>query len=313
MAGERNKNKRRKRYKKPLWIAEYIVFALLAGIIRGLKFETAMRLGGQLGELVYRLDKRHRIITQNNLADCLKGRSQAELGTIARSVYRNLGYSAIEFLRSDKYGRQPLERHFTIRNYEALEGAYSKGKGVVLLTAHCGSWEILALCHSLMGFPFGVVVRPLDNPYLDRAITAIRTMYGNTMISKQKGMRGVLRTLSEGRAVGILLDQNVTRSEGVFVDFFGRPACTNKGLALIAMKTGVPVVPAFIRRTGLDTHEIEVGDEVPLVDTGDKEADIVANTQAYTTVIEGFVRRYPDQWFWMHRRWKTRPMEDSDA
>jgi len=313
MAGAKKKGKDKNRSKKPVWIAEYIVFALLAGIIRTLRFETAMRLGGRLGELVYRLDKRHRAITEKNLADCLKERPQAELSIIARSVYRNLGYSAIEFLRSDRYGREPLDRYFTIRNYESLERAYSKGRGVVLLTAHCGSWEILALCHSLMGFPFGVVVRPLDNPYLDRAITAIRTMYGNTMISKQKGMRGVLRTLSEGKAVGILLDQNVTRREGVFVDFFGRPACTNKGLALIAMKTGVPVVPAFIRRTGLHTHEIELGDEVPIVDTGDKEADIVANTQAYTAVIEDFVRRYPDQWFWMHRRWKTRPAESPDA
>jgi Kdo2-lipid IVA lauroyltransferase/acyltransferase len=313
MAGEKKKGKGRKRSKKPLWIAEYLAFSLLAGIIRAIGFKTAMRIGGWLGEQVYRLDKRHRIITENNLADCLKDRSFDELAGIARSVYRNLGYGAIEFLRSDRYGRDPIERHFTVRNYESLERAYSRGKGVVLLTAHCGSWEILALCYSIMGFPFGVVVRPLDNPYLDRAITAVRTMYGNTMINKQKGMRGVLRTLSEGKAVGMLLDQNVTRSEGVFVDFFGRPACTNKGLALIAMKTGVPVVPAFIRRTGLDTHEIEVGDEVPVVDTGDKEADIVANTQAYTAVIEDFVRRYPDQWFWMHNRWKTRPVANSDV
>ncbi len=115
--------------------------------------------------------------------------------------------------------------------------------------------------------------------------------------------------MSEGGTVGILLDQNVARKEGVFVDFFGRPACTNKGLALIAARTKAPVITAFIRRVDSGLHEIHIGDEIPLIETGDKEADLTANTQAYTKAIEDFIRQYPDQWFWVHRRWKTRPLE----
>ncbi len=309
MADERKNGKRRKRDKGALWLAEYIVFMAAARIIRALPFGPAMRLGGALGGLAYRIDKRHREITVSNLGMCLKDVGPKEHADIARLVYRNLGYSAVEFIRSDMYGKEPLSRYFTFTNYEAFEKAHEKGRGVVLLTAHCGSWEIMAMSQALKGQPFGVVVRPLDNPYLDRAITAIRSMYGNTMINKRRGMRQVLNTLSEGRAVGILLDQNVTRSEGVFVDFFGRPACTNKGLAALALKTRVPVVPAFIRRTGIETHEIVLGDELPLIDTGERDADVVANTQVYTKAIEDFVRKYPDQWFWMHRRWKTRPKE----
>lgn len=313
MAEGQKKGKRRKRGKELVWLAEYLLFVVAVRIMRSLPLGAAMRLGGALGGLAYGLDRRHREVTEKNLADCLKDRTPAQRSGIARSVYRNLGYSAVEFIRSDRYGKEPLNRYFRFTNYESFERAREKGRGVVLLTAHCGSWEIMAMSQALKGHPFGVVVRPLDNPYLDRAITAIRSMYGNTMINKRRGMRQVLQTLSEGRAVGILLDQNVTRSEGVFVDFFGRPACTNKGLAALALKTKAPVVPAFIRRTGFDTHEIVLGDELPLVETGDRDADVMANTQMYTKVIEDFVRKYPDQWFWMHMRWKTRPKENTDA
>ena len=163
------------------------------------------------------------------------------------------------------------------------------------------------MAQALKGTPFGIVVRPLDNPYLEKAVSGIRTRYGNFLIDKKNGMREILRTLDRGGLVGILLDQNVSRREGVFVDFFGRPACTNKGLALIARKTGAPVIPAFTRRSGLSRHDIIVGEEVPLVDTGDRDADIAANTQAYTRIIEDFIRDNPDCWFWMHRRWNTRP------
>jgi KDO2-lipid IV(A) lauroyltransferase len=152
-----------------------------------------------------------------------------------------------------------------------------------------------------------VVVRPLDNPYLDREVSRLREQYGNFLINKTNGMRDILKTLASGNAVGILLDQNVKAKEGVFVDFFGRPACTNKGLALMAGRTKAPVIPAFIHRVGPDRHEILIGDEMPLIETGDKEADIIANTQAYTKAIEDFINDYPDQWFWMHRRWKTKP------
>ncbi len=272
-----------------------------------LPFTLASGLGRLLGEFAYKIDKRHRLVTEENLQNSFKNSSPGEIRKTALSVYRNLGRSAIEFIKSERYSRDGLDGRFSFVNYESYQRAMAKGKGVLLLTGHCGSWELLALAASIRKPAISIVVRPLDNPYLDRAVSKLRTRYGNSIINKKMGMKDILRVLKDGGSVGILLDQNVSRSEGVFVDFFGRPACTNKGLALIAARTKAPVIPAFIRRTGTDSHEIILGDEVPLIDTGDREADVKANTQAYTRAIEDFARKYPDQWFWMHRRWKTKP------
>lgn len=287
-------------------LAEYALTKSLLSLVKLLPFWLALKCGGLLGSLTYRLDKRHREITLDNLRKSFRDKPEAEIEGIARSVYRNVGYSVIEFICSSRYGRN-FEKHFQLNNYDAYKKALSKGKGVFLLTGHCGSWELIALAQSIMKPPIGVVVRPLDNPYLDREVSRLREQYGNFLINKTNGMRDILKTLASGNAVGILLDQNVKAKEGVFVDFFGRPACTNKGLALMAGRTKTPVIPAFIHRVGPDRHEILIGDEIPLIETGDKEADIVANTQAYTKAIEDFINDYPDQWFWMHRRWKTKP------
>lgn len=296
--------KKQKRFQRSRWLAEYLLALSLLAFVKILPFRAALRFGGCLGVLAYRIDKRHRLITEGNLAKSFPEKASSEIREIARSVFRNLGYSAVEFFRSSRYGPR-FDEYIEIKGYSKYLKAIDKGRGLLLLTGHCGSWELLALAQSIKKPPIGVVVRPLDNPYLDRLISGLRTQYGNSLIGKVKGMREILRWLEQGGAVGILLDQNVKAKEGVFVDFFGRPACTNKGLALMAARTKAPVLPAFIRRVGLDRHEVLVGDEIPLIDTGDKDADVVANTQAYTRAIEGFIRKYPDQWFWMHRRWKT--------
>ncbi|HEX9860897.1 MAG TPA: lysophospholipid acyltransferase family protein [Nitrospirota bacterium] len=303
----------RTRNKKPLWFLEYLLVMSAIQIIRLLPFGTAVRIGGVIGGLLYRLDKRHRKIARENIGSCFKGMGAAEVESTARSVFVNLGYTIVEFIHSGRYGKAPLEKYFNIVNYEAFEKANSKGRGVLCLTGHCGNWELMALVHSIKGNPSGVVVRPVDNPYIDRFVTRLRSMYGNTMINKKGGMRDMLRTLREGRSVGVLLDQNVTASEGVFVDFFGRPSCTNKGMALIAARTNAPVIPMFTHRIAPGKNEIIYMDEIPLADTGDKEADMVANTQNYTRAIEDFIRKYPDQWFWMHRRWKSRPEDAVNA
>jgi len=293
--------------KKAVWLAEYLLILLVIGFIKLLPFPLAVRFGGFLGSLAYKIDKRHQGITRDNLRSSFKDKPPEEIERIALAVFRNFGYSIIEFIRSGRYGKKPLEHFFDIRNYESYQRALDKKRGLLLLTGHCGSWELLAMAQSIRKPPIGIVARPLDNPYLEGAVSGVRTRYGNYLIGKSGGMKDILRALSQNSAVGILLDQNVTAREGVFVDFFGRPACTNKGLALIAARTKSPVVPAFIRRVGIDRHVIHIGEEIPLIETGDKEADIIANTQAYTRAIEDFIREYPDQWFWMHRRWKSKP------
>jgi len=299
------KDRKKKKPGKLRMFAEYAVVMAILSVIRIIPFGAALKFGGLLGSFLYRIDKRHREITLDNLRKSFADKSEDEIELIARSVYKNVGYLTVEFICSSRYGKN-FDRYFTVRNYDIYKKALEKGKGVLILTGHCGSWELLALAQSILKPPAGVVVRPLDNPYLDRAVSRLREQYGNFLINKTNGMRDILKTLSSGNAAGILLDQNVKAKEGVFVDFFGRPACTNKGMALIAARTKAAVVPTFIHRVGPDRHEILVCDEIPLVETGDKEADIVTNTQAYTKAIEDFITDYPDQWFWMHRRWKTK-------
>ncbi|MBI5190011.1 MAG: lysophospholipid acyltransferase family protein [Nitrospirae bacterium] len=294
------------------WAVEYMAAMAGVGVFHLMPFTWAVRLGGLLGSLWYYVDQRHRTVTLDNLKLAFTGKSPEELEKIAKRAYRNLGYSAAEFIRSNRYGEHPIEAYVEFVNYDSFVRAHAKGKGVLFVTGHFGSWELMAMAHAYSGNPSSAVVRPLDNPYLDRMVTRLRTRCGNSMINKSRGMREILRALDKGRGVGILLDQNVAKREGVFVDFFGRPACTNKGLAIIARKTQAPVVPTFIVRKSLTRHKYVFGDEIPLIDTGDKDADILENTQAYTRAIEDMVRKHPDHWFWMHRRWKTRPDDERE-
>lgn len=307
------KGGKKRQNKKTLWLMEYLLALPFLLVVRLLPFSLALRLGGAIGALAYMLDKHHRKVAADNIASCIDGLGPGGAENMARSAFVNLGYTVMEFIHSGRYARVPVEKHFTFVNFEAFERAYAKGRGVLCLTGHCGNWELMAQMHSLRGYPSGVVVRPLDNPYFDRLVTSLRSRYGNKMIRKNGGMKDMLRVLSEGRSVGVLLDQNVERASGVFVDFFGRPACTNKGMALLAAKTRAAVVPMFTHRTSPGKNVIICMDEIPLVDTGDKEADVRANTQNYTSAIEDFIRQHPEQWFWMHRRWKTMPEGAADA
>jgi KDO2-lipid IV(A) lauroyltransferase len=190
---------------------------------------------------------------------------------------------------------------------EHIQTAYEKGKGILVLTAHFGNWELMPVLGAHLKHPCSYVYRPLDAGVLETFLARTRTRYGGTKIPKKRSFRKILRFLDEKGLVFLLMDQNVRREEGVFVPFFGQPAATNKGLALLALKTGAPVVPVFLVREETGFKGL-ILPEVPLIDTGDKEKDIEANTLAYNRVIESVVRQYPEQWFWVHRRWKTKPM-----
>ncbi|MEE8574724.1 MAG: lysophospholipid acyltransferase family protein, partial [Thermodesulfobacteriota bacterium] len=184
-----------------------------------------------------------------------------------------------------------------------------RGKGLMFSTAHFGNWELMAAYCGLRGYPLAVVARRQKMDVFERYISWVRARSGNVVVEKKKSMRKLMRMLKDNGILGILMDHNVTRSEGVFVDFLGTPASTNKGPALLAVKMEVPVVPAFIVREGRG-HKIVIGDEVHLVSTGDKDSDIVENTRRIIGPINDIIRRYPEQWFWVHRRWRTRPLDE---
>lgn len=257
-----------------------------------------------MGRLAYYVDKRHLNVAIDNLTFAL---GEKYVKRIAKKVFENLGINLMEFFYLTRLKRGDLEGYVCHEGLENLEKAYEKGKGVILLSAHFGNWELLSAAIALWGYPLNVVVRKLDNPILDTFVEGVRTRFGTRVIDKRASMRRLVELLKAEEMVGVLLDQNTIRREGVFVDYFGRPACTNKGLASLALKSGATVIPVFIVREGRGSrHKIIFGEEIPLTRTGDRKKDVIANTAKFTKCIEGFVREYPDHWFWVHRRWKTR-------
>lgn len=208
---------------------------------------------------------------------------------------------------------RPLEdtiARLRIEGLEHVRSAMQRHGRVLLLTAHLGNWELLpAACH-LTGFQLSVVLRPLDAPWLDRLARRLREKSGVELIDKRAALRPVMRALAGGRMVGILLDQNAARREGVFVPFFGHAASTSRSLAVLALRTGTPIVPAFIRREDGGIHRVVAGPALPLPASANPAAAIQSLTARCTEVIEAAIRESPDQWLWMHDRWRTRPPGD---
>jgi KDO2-lipid IV(A) lauroyltransferase len=261
-----------------------------------------------LGWMVYLLHARLRRVGMRNLAMALPEKSRREHARILRGEFTSLGRQLAEVCQFPRYTKENVGRVVVYDGFENYERAAARGKGVLFLTAHFGGWELSAFVHSLHGHPMHVVVRNLDNVYLDRLIDRYRSMYGNTTVSKDNFVRGLLEAMKAGEVVGLLMDTNMTPPQGVFVNFFGIPACTASGLARIALRTDAAVVPGFtIWDPVLRKYRLRFDPAVNLVRTGDDEKDIVTNTQVFTKITEDYVRRYPDQWLWVHRRWKTRP------
>jgi Kdo2-lipid IVA lauroyltransferase/acyltransferase len=271
--------------------------------------KQAERIAEFLGKILFNVAKKHREIALDNLTYAFGNEKQPdEIEKIARQVFINLVQIVFEIAESLKLDDKDLFKQFKIDGCHHLKKAYEKGRGVLVLTAHLGNWELLSVLAGMIEFPMSVVVRPLDFEPLDHYVHNLRSRFGGKMIPKQRSFRKIIRRLARGEAVYLLMDQNVDWYEGVFVDFMGHRACTNKGMALLALKTGAPVVPVFMVRekSGL---RAEFGPEVVTVKTGDRQKDIEINTQEYNRVIENIIRRYPDQWFWIHQRWKTKPYQ----
>jgi KDO2-lipid IV(A) lauroyltransferase len=267
--------------------------------------------GAFLGLLVYHVWKSRRSIAVDNLRKCV------DLGVLSlaespeeviKENFRNYGRSFIEIMKIYYGMGSRILGKTVIRGIEHFEKARAKGKGVLLITGHCGNWELLAIMCSYKVAPISVVVRPLNNPYLNTFLVRARSRFGNRVIDKKGALRAILATLKDGGAVGILMDQSVLPDEGYVVDFLGRGAWTTKMPALLARKTGAPAVPAFIRRTD-DGHEITVHPEVSLSLNSDHDEAVREDTKRFSGFIEDYIRENPSQWLWMHRRWKRVPQE----
>jgi len=263
-----------------------------------------------LGRMLFCVDKKHRDIAIDNLTYAFGHEKQPEeIKKIARQVFINLAKVVFEVGWSLHLKESQFAEHFKINGFHHMKNAHEKGKGVLALTAHFGNWELLSIIGSIIKFPINIVVRPLDFKPLDHFIFNLRTRFGGKIIPKERSIHTIIRSLRRGEIVLLLMDQNVDWYEGVFVDFMGHRACTSKGMALLALKTGAPVVPVFMVREK-SGFRAEFGPEIFTVKTGDRQKDIENNTQEYNRVMENFIRRYPDQWFWVHQRWKTKPYQD---
>jgi len=286
-------------------------YALAWLLIRGISIlprPVARAAGIGLGQLVYLLHGKLRRVGMRNLQLAFPEKSAHERRRILRGEFTSLGRQLAEVCLFPSYTRENVTKIVVYDGFENFERAEARGKGVIYLTAHLGGWELSAFSHSIQGHPLQVVMRGMDNPFLDRFITHLRTMHGNRAVDKDNFVRGLLSAMKAGETVGILMDTNMTPPQGVFVDFFGIPACTASGLARIALRTDAAVVPGFtIWDRELRKYRLRFDPALALIRTGVEEADIVANTALFTKVIEQYVRRYPDQWLWVHRRWKTRP------
>jgi len=289
-------------------IIEKIVYRLIlvsVSILGHLSLARARRVGTLLGRLIFRIDTRHRHIAMENI-DRAFDFSPEEKERFALRVFENLGMVLFETAWSLTRNERQLSKYFRIIGAEIIHYAYQEGKGIMALTAHFGNWELLTFVAALLRHPLNIVYRPLDFKPLEQFICHIRTRFGGEQIPKKKAFRRVIKSLARKEMVGLLMDQNVAMREGVFADFFGHPACTNTGLALLALKTKAPVVPVFLAREehGFTAYFLP---PLPLMETGDRIKDVENNTAQYNQVIESFVRKYPQQWFWVHRRWNTKP------
>jgi Kdo2-lipid IVA lauroyltransferase/acyltransferase len=281
------------------------ILAILARVPPG----PASRVGRVLGSLAFYLDEKHRWICLKNLEAAFPCLRPAQRWDLARRSFENAGRTFLEF--PGLLRRRPEDILGSVRylGFEHCQEAWERGKGVLFLTGHLGNWEIMALSQGYRKTPpLAFVARPLDNPYFDRWVNRIRTRSGNRLIRKRGALRPVLRSLREGYAVGMLMDQKVLGSQGVWVDFFFHPAGTSAAIAYLAVRTGAPVVPIYaVRDPSGGTHTVYTEPEVPVSRTGRVDLDVLETTRRCQKRLESIIRKHPDQWFWMHRRWRGSP------
>jgi Kdo2-lipid IVA lauroyltransferase/acyltransferase len=291
---------------------EYLIVKSVELAVRPLSLQTVRRLGESLGLAFYLVDRVHRRIALANLEVAFPARTPAERRAIAKAMFKHFGRLLLELL---KYASLPGEDKLARVEWEGEERvrlAYAQGKGILFCTGHFGYWEQQALAHALKFEPMAVMARPLDNPKLHDLLERIRTSNGNPVLYRRGAVRKALRLLADGRGVGILIDQHMTSPDAIYVDFFGRPAATTSTLAALALRTGAPVVPLFA--FPLPDGRYRMLYEHPVEPPAEDSADAVREfTQRCTDVLEMHVRRHPELWLWMHRRWRDAPGADASS
>jgi KDO2-lipid IV(A) lauroyltransferase len=297
---------RERRFRLEAGAATFLTF-----VVRPFPRTLVLAAGRALGGLYARLDRRHVAVATSNLRHAFPDWDEARLLATARGVYRHFGSVILDLVWMQDRTRDEIMKIVSFAGREHVETALQAGKGFVCATGHLGNWEAHAVGHGFAFSTSAVVGRPLDNPALDARLVRLRSSSGNTNISKRRALPDILRFLRANKAVAILMDQNTQEDDGIFVTFFGRPASTTPVAAALAAKTGCAIVPGHSELLPDGRYLVTYEPPVFFESQGERKADIARLTQELTLRIEAWVRAHPEQWLWIHRRWKTQPKAEA--
>ena len=287
---------------------EYVAVWLIIKGLGVLPRSVARGFAMVMMRFLYLLLPRLRKTAEINLGIAFPDWNDAQRKLVIHGMLRNLGWMAVEFARFPKYTTANIERVVVLEGHENFLEGQRRGKGVLYLTGHIGAWELSSFAHALYGYPLHYMARPIENRRIDALVNGYRRLSGNRPIFKNESARVTLKVLKETGTIGILADQNTMPQEAVFVDFFGKAASTTTGIARLALNTDAAVVPGYaVWDEHLGKYRLRFEPPVKLIRTGDSERDILENTQKFTRVLEDIIRKYPEQWIWVHGRWNTRP------
>ena len=285
------------------------IFAVISAVASRLQLSAMVRLGEFLGAVAGRLARRHTRIAQQNLEKVFgPSMTPDERRDLVRKCWRHFGRIILEALYFPRRSAEDIGRDIIIEGREHIEAAYANNKGAFLFSAHFGNWELVALMQGFMGLPLTLLGRELDNPLLEKHVAALRTLSGNRLIHKQHSVREMIRIIKRGDCVAIVTDQDA-RAGGIFVPFLGLPSSTTPTLASLALRTGATIVPVFSLPQPGGGYRIIYEPAVRFEPGGDHDRDVENLTIVCNRILERWIRKYPQYWLWMHRRWKTAPPE----
>jgi len=292
------------------WLEYAAVWLLLKGL-GTLPRSLAMGIGANLARILYAVSPKLRKTAETNLKIAFPAWPEAQRDAVVQKMVRNLGWMAAEFARFPKYSKENIEQIVVLDGNDNFLEGQRRGRGVLILTGHIGAWELSSFAHALYGYPLHFMARPLDNQRIDALVNSYRCSSGNRAIFKNESARVILKILKEAGTIGILADQNTMPEEAVLVDFFGKPASTTTGIARVALHTDAAVVPGYaVWDESIRKYRLRFEPPLELVRSGDMERDVLENTRRFTRMIEDIIRKYPDQWVWVHGRWSAQPKSE---
>lgn len=282
----------------------YLILQVFTYFLNLLPLEWALWIGRCLGRLAFRVvSGRRRVVLKNLEVAFGLGKSPQELEEIARKTFSNLGMTLVEFLRMPRLGMGYYNQYIRVEGWEHLDRALEEGKGVIALTFHFGNWEMPGLGAAFFGYPIVALAQRISNPWVDHYVRRTRKATGVTILPKRRVSQQVINHLRQGKIVAIFVDQRERKKSQVMVDFFGKKAPTTPSPVVFSLRTGAPMIPLFTVREDNSHHRVIIGEPLVPETTGETERDLEINTETYTRILESMIRKYPDQYFWLHNRW----------